>query len=102
MLALPWKPRHFATGRMNSKPGIVRDPGHRDDVVPVRAPAFGREAHRQAAVAIGAEHAELEAVRSEQRVVGAGWVHVRPVTRRRHGRHTCQRCYQNSCDVGLY
>jgi hypothetical protein len=57
-------------------PGFVGDVRHCDDVVPVRAPAFGGKAHRQSAVAVGAEDAEFEAVRSEEGVVGAGWVHV--------------------------
>ena len=54
------------------QPGIVGDPGHGDDIVPFRLPAFGREAHGQAAIAVGAEDTKLEAVAAEQRVRRVG------------------------------
>jgi hypothetical protein len=42
--------------------GSIGDLAHGDDVVPVSGPALGRQAHREAAIAIGAEYAELELV----------------------------------------
>src|SRR6185437_6568603 len=56
--------------------GVIGDPGHRHDVVPVGSPSLGCEAHGQAAVAVRAEDAQLESVRPEQRVSAAGVVHA--------------------------
>ena len=50
-----------------------------------RAPALGRQAHGQAAVAIGAEHAELEAVRPAHRIGSARVSHGGLVSLQRCG-----------------
>ena len=58
----------FRNRQNEFKAGRIGDLRHRRNVIPIGLPAFRRAAHGQAAIAIGAENAELEFIRAEKRV----------------------------------